>query len=318
MLKKILTLLAVFALFLYGCIDFQGEKEKKETYKIDIKDCVGCGGNEETEQTTQMINQTQIDQIEKKEAQDKQKQENQTLDNESKYKEEKNQTREENETIEQNEKIENTTEMPSEVVCVGPTFENINLTERSSLRYKNTVYNDECVSWNTVKKYYCKNESVMSANFNCEAGYWCKDGACIEYEGSCVDSDGNDTKKYGYVSYNPSVFSTVTEYDKCIDEVTIEEWICDGSNPLKQTLECGSGFKCSDGRCIKSKCKEKDGGINPLVFSYTSNEEESANDACIDDYTLREYYCYADEVRYVDIKCKDKCFDDSCMPKEES
>jgi len=343
MSKKVIMLLLLSILFLHGCINLGGEKEKKETYNIDLNECVGCGGNEETDIANQTINQTQTNQTEENKTADNLIQENQTqqnLENESKVnetiekpkekpqekpvqegdtqsKEEKNRTEEkveESTTLEQPK--ENTSEV--ETVCIGPTFENISLTERSSLKYKNTIYNDECVSWNTVKKYYCKNESVMSGNFNCEPGYWCQNGACVEYEGSCVDSDGNDTKTYGYVSYTPSVFSTATEYDKCVDEATIEEWICEGSKPIKQTLECGSGFKCSEGKCIKSKCKEGDGGINPLVPSYISNEEESANDACVDDYTLREYYCYADDVRYVDIKCKDKCYDDSCMPKDES
>jgi len=204
---------------------------------------------------------------------------------------------------------------PDEKMCEGPTEPDI-LTA-SSVKYGGEVYADQCVQWNTIKEYYCRDGEVKNGNLNCPPGYWCKNGACIEFVGSCTDSDGNDTQKRGYVSVVVSPFSSETEHDECEDGATVREWVCNESQGFALLLECGSGFKCAEGKCVRSKCKDTDNGIEPKVYGEIGNELETAHDSCIDDEVLREYYCYGDSIKYKDITCADKCIDDSCMPKQE-
>ncbi|MEM3422805.1 MAG: hypothetical protein QXF35_04405 [Candidatus Bilamarchaeaceae archaeon] len=306
MVKEICMLILLFAFF--GCITQEKvENNDSEQYTITHKDCEGCYTEESSKSINTIIVEDQKDSTTL----------NETLINVTDNK---------TEIIEEEEPIKNTT--PDEEVaddttendiqkarCNGPSnYSNIYTSEKVTYDYR--VYEDVCVRWDTVKKFYCQNDTLKEANLNCPPGYWCQYGACVEFSGSCTDSDGNDTSKFGYVDIVTSPFSSRRESDSCVDDMNLYEWVCKENEGVQLLLSCKSGFKCVDGRCVKSKCKETDEGLDPLVFGSTSNTMETENDKCIDDKTLREFYCFGDSIRYVDILCADECIDSSCKPKE--
>ncbi|MEW6722591.1 MAG: hypothetical protein AB1324_04990, partial [Candidatus Micrarchaeota archaeon] len=84
-------------------------------------------------------------------------------------------------------------------------------------------------------------------------------------------------------------------------------------------MECGSGLKCDAGRCIESDCTETDDGFD--IFNkgvsreVEQDDDEFSTDECQDDYELREYFCYGDDVTSDDVLCPKGyiCRNDKCV-----
>ncbi|MFH1222218.1 MAG: hypothetical protein V1492_03985 [Candidatus Micrarchaeota archaeon] len=201
--------------------------------------------------------------------------------------------------------------------CVGPEIYNIS--EQKQVIYQGQTFKDTCALYNVVTKYFCKNDTVKSENVDCAPGDWCQFGACLKFEGVCIDSDGNDTGVRGSVSYAPAPLVMDKHEDECIDEGTIKEWLCDGSQPYYEEMPCGTTKKCLDGRCIRSKCNETDGGDVPALFGRVTftGKDEYYEDTCISIDVLKEYYCFGDTVKSKTYKCAHSCDYNQCIPKEE-
>jgi len=225
-------------------------------------------------------------------------------------------TEEMNETAD-NETIENETEemeYPS-TGCFGPS--DYDISSSNYTIYNGKRYNDSCVTSDVVKKYYCQNDELKTINDECPPGDWCKFGACVEFEGFCEDSDGNDTIFKGHVDMSTAPFVSTTETDECYDDGILKEWLCNGTQGYYEMIFCGSGMKCENGRCVKSECTETDGGDNPMVEGEVELDSgEVFKDDCLDNDKLREYYCYGDRERSEVYNCANRCANDECIPAD--
>lgn len=308
--RRLLLLPFLFLALQFGCVfNQQSSSGSDEQVLVNHSDCVGCHEPENVQEGQGQPAEKPADENETTVETETGEQEagvNETVENTEQ--EQANQTEENESSTGQNEGFGGNN-------CEGLAEPDI--FTASSVSYAGQAYDDVCVRWDTVKKYYCREGQVKNTNFNCPAGYWCQHGACIEFVGSCTDSDGNDTRTYGYVSIVPAPFASENKYDECEDEATVREWVCQGAEGAEILLDCGSGFKCAEGKCVRSRCEETDGGFVPMVYGETRSEHETLYDRCVDDQILREYYCYGDSIRHRDVRCADRCIDDSCVPGEE-
>lgn len=316
-----LFLLLVFFFLLSGCIG--GEKQSDNAtviYSISHDECSGCYSGEEKPISTQKeeqkeepsisTNSTNASENETSEPSLPAINSSANVTNSSAS----NASASSVETTENLTSMENKSEIQKK--CIGPS----NLTDintSGNATYDSLLYQDECVSWDTVRKFYCEGDLLRTVIVNCPPGYWCRKGACEKFVGSCFDSDGNNLSTKGYVDLVVSPVASKREYDECVDDVEIHEWVCEDGNATQLTLACPSGTKCVEGKCVKSRCSETDGGNNPLTFGITKNDLEERNDACIGEKTLQEYYCAGDNIQSTLVKCEDECIDGSCKPLQE-
>lgn len=218
--------------------------------------------------------------------------------------------------IPQQNQTTNLTNITQPSACVGPS--EYDIYTASGVSFGGEYYADVCVTSANVKKYYCRNNGVQSANPDCPPKYWCQNATCVKFPGSCVDTDnGNTPELKGHITvvYNP--YNSEQKSDYCVDDMNVIEWYCNGTEGVSEQLYCGTGKKCADGRCIRSKCTETDGGDFPDIYGYAEVNNQKSDDACIDDTRLKEYYCYGDAVVTKYYRCANRCVDDHCTPKDE-
>lgn len=286
-MRGILFVLA--AILLAGCMTFEAPAQQQEV--VTEQDCPGCYADEtgETaeEETTETVEET-----------------NETEETEEPL----------NETIEANEsEIAEPLEYP-ETGCEGSAEYDIYTAHY--VISGGDMYNDSCVTSEVVKKYYCLDDIMKTINEECPPGYVCKFGACEKYVGTCDDSDGNDLLVKGRVTMSEAPFSSSIETDECYDEGMVKEWLCNDTKGYYELIECGSGKKCENGRCVKSTCTETDGGDNPLIAGEAQEEgKEDMEDLCVSEYRLREYYCYGDRVTSKTYNCAEECKSRACVPE---
>ncbi|MDD5172461.1 MAG: hypothetical protein PHF60_05505 [Candidatus ainarchaeum sp.] len=182
--------------------------------------------------------------------------------------------------------------------CVGPSEADILVNE--SVSYNNSIYVDYCIEFDVVKDYFCKDNKLDAINHECPSGYGCQFGRCEKQYLKCTDSDGgNDTSKRGRIIVTKGIDTMSDKWDECIDTVTLREYYCaEDNSSASQDIDCGSGFKCFEDRCVKSECSETDGGLNIYKKGTTTAGEEEFTDECVDFEEIREYYCYGDEIRF--------------------
>ncbi|MEW6748707.1 MAG: hypothetical protein AB1295_03295 [Candidatus Micrarchaeota archaeon] len=180
--------------------------------------------------------------------------------------------------------------------CHGPYDPDIY--SRDSATHNGTEYADECIEFDVVKDYICRDGKLETLNNECPPGFGCNQGLCEEQPYICNEADlGNDTstRSRTYVSRGLNV--VFDQSDECVDIATIKEHYCLlNGTAATQEFECGSGMKCLSGKCVKSKCSETDGGLDIYKKGTTSASGVEEEDECITDYEVREYYCHGDEV----------------------
>lgn len=118
-------------------------------------------------------------------------------------------------------------------------------------RYGSAQYEDECVGYNVVFEYSCRNGSVESKQIMCAEGEECEDGICIEgVERECRDTDdGKIRYDRGTVTYWVNG-QKLTETDKCYDQYSVlEVWCTDSGSIGFGVLECYDDDWCEDGEC---------------------------------------------------------------------
>jgi hypothetical protein len=293
-MKRVIICLLALAI-LFGCTS-SGSGKENETGSENATisgNCTGCYGENETANTTvnATMNNTQTD----------------------------NTVVVKNGTKNETPKTQPTPPAPEppKTACVGPN--GYDIYARAITKYKGEEYKDECITASVVKKYYCKNDAVQSMNVECTPGYWCTNGTCLKFQGTCTDPDNRDVRLRTSITYTTSPFSSARETDSCEDAMTLKEWLCNGSKPYFELIPCGNGMKCDEGRCVRSKCTDSDGGDVPATYGivvYTSGTDtENNEDRCITPERLKENYCDGDAVRIRYYGCNDTCRDGQCIPK---
>ena len=118
---------------------------------------------------------------------------------------------------------------------------------------------DFCINGSKVMEFYCQYTYgynlvvIKSSPIDCGRGDKCENGACYIAR-TCTDSDGGK---------NVYVKGTTTEMDsngnildkstdRCKDALNVWEYYCAGGTLAIKSIICPSGYRCSDGRCIKS------------------------------------------------------------------
>jgi hypothetical protein len=300
-MTKITLLLSILAtVVLFGCINFgETPQQQNDNTTIENTQCVGCYSENNSNASIIPTN------------------ENQTKPAENNTEQPGALTNQTNQTINQTavaNQTGNKTVIENTSGCSGPGPSSYDILTKGTVTSQGQTYEDVCIVYNVVKEYYCKDGNVRDVNVDCPGGYWCKNGSCIKFVGSCDDSDGRDPAVKGRITVITGPFTSEIKEDECVDDGYVKEQLCSGPTAYTENIYCGAGRKCSDGRCITSKCNETDGGDVPEVFGGTSVGNVTQKDSCFDDYKLREYYCYGDNIQSREYLCKDRCRDDQCVP----
>ncbi|MBU0591208.1 MAG: hypothetical protein ABIJ10_01430 [Candidatus Micrarchaeota archaeon] len=154
-------------------------------------------------------------------------------------------------------------------------------------------YTDSCSDASTVREYSCDDNNLKTEYLTCSAGYTCADGVCYSSTG-CYDTDGEGTAaRYsrGTVYYN---YESYVDY--CSSDSLVVEYACSGSLVSHSTMSCSSGYECRSGRCVSiNECDDSDGGMDYYEQGTAEYGTDDMEDYCVDENTVREYYCAADD-----------------------
>jgi len=179
---------------------------------------------------------------------------------------------------------------------------------------------DYCNNNQFLTERYCDGVHPANEQHRCEFG--CEDGACIEPEPFCEDSDGGIEP---FVAGNVNGINESNEEffweDECNrDGDRVFEWYCEGVNSLIESIRCE--FGCEEGACLEEEqdpfCEDTDGGIEPFVAGNVSGEDDDGRffleDECNNDCTqVHEYYCDDINPRLEDIECEFGCEYGACL-----
>ena len=215
---------------------------------------------------------------------------------------------------------------------------------------KEYLMEDYCLSETKAIDFRCSDDDKDlpdSANQECGEGKLCKDGACVKKEEStkCTDSDGG--KKY-YKKGTATIPGVTTSTDSCNDDGFLNEIYCYSDKVLSsEKFTCPSGYKCSDGACVKKSmsssvpksvplvavdvsvstkttCVDTDGWGDKnkkgttTIYNADGSVKASASDSCVDPYTVNEGECKKDgsDWIYTPTKCPATCKDGACWKNE--
>ena len=183
---------------------------------------------------------------------------------------------------------------------------------------------DYCKRFESVEEYYCDGDNAKIETITCPAGTECRDGSCVEKtmafpSPDCTDSDGQDPYTKGIVSAFGKNYT-----DSCADFKTLIEFYCDEAGVRSTSEDCPPFFRCDNGACIKpgTSCNDTDWGRDiyqeGMVSVGTLLTSAQYLDKCVDDRTVREYYCQASGMVEENIDCPAgfKCINAAC--KEEA
>ncbi len=107
--------------------------------------------------------------------------------------------------------------------------------------------------------------------------------------GQCTDSDnGKNALEAGRISKGG------TEYnDSCASTAAVFEYYCLDNEVRSERITCPEGSECSAGRCASPECMDSDGGQAADALGTTARGAERQTDECLDEATVKEYYCSA-------------------------
>lgn len=297
-----LILFGLLGLVLLGCVS-PAEEEEVETVITTDQECPGCAPADEEEEPPPVEEEPE-EEVEEEVPEEEVPEE---------------------EVEEVPETAENETEEvePPENVtgCVGPDETEYNIYIGGEVTYNGEVYEDYCTLATVVKDYYCQDGVLKDISTECPPGFDCRDGRCKQMEYSCTKTDGGDLTLKGRVTVSKGLNVVLEEFDECVDGGSVREWKCaENGTAYYEDTYCGSEKKCmeGEGRCIRSSCKEDDGGIVPEIYGTVEFEGEKYHDICISDRKLKEYYCYGESVEFETYICfNDVCDDAQCIPAPE-
>jgi hypothetical protein len=143
---------------------------------------------------------------------------------------------------------------------------------------------DHCYDSNMVIELYCdENNMPASESYSCPNASTCLNGAC-----RCSDTDGGRE----YYTRGTAVGHT----DECLSHGRLKEYFCGPSGVENESVIC----PCEEGAC---RCIDMDDGRNYYQYGSIVFDPLDRNDECLNNITLREYYCDGNNVRSDDINC---------------
>lgn len=204
--------------------------------------------------------------------------------------------------------------------CEGPYYADI--FSQDTAVFNGVEYTDECIEFDVVKDYLCKDDLLETINNECPSGYGCNQGVCVEQPFICKEDDlGNDTTTRSRTVVTRGLDVLFDQTDECADIATLKEHYCAlNGTAVTEEITAPSGKKCLSGKFVDSKCSETDSGFDIYEFGVTSVYDVEEEDDCITDYEIREYYCYGDEIYskithcgegYICSSSNDKCVEGS-------
>ncbi|VVC03435.1 Uncharacterised protein [Candidatus Bilamarchaeum dharawalense] len=184
---------------------------------------------------------------------------------------------------------------------------------------------DYCTNSNSISEYSCSGAALVSEVIACPKGTACSNGACVAQviqenttKIDCIDSDnGLDFFVSGTVSYYNQSFS-----DNCVGSSSLLEYSC-VNDELNQTLmNCGVGNLCQDGACVRLSrtCTDSDSSdeydLGTTVQYGGGMVVQTKYDSCVDNQTIREFYCNSTEIGTKTLSCSSHsvCSGGLCVP----
>jgi hypothetical protein len=203
----------------------------------------------------------------------------------------------------------------------GIHFETLsNVTKGDRVEYDGCIYDAVAV------EYFCYNNDIQSARVNCERGYSCVNGKCVDSlaqptygcscaNGRCRDSTGRDETGYCQDGKAYSFYCKTTN----LNGQEVEPYV---AGPLVK--ECKDGKVCEQGYCIPATnveftCNETDfsldsGGAN-IYQKGTMHDQvdgKSYTDSCTKNKVV-EYSCAFGAGDYRILECEKGCQDGACI-----
>jgi hypothetical protein len=172
---------------------------------------------------------------------------------------------------------------------------------------------DECSGTAGVKEYYCDDDDIAYEEMQCGSGMRCTNGACVE--AACSDSDGGKDA----LSKGTTTKGTDSYADSCSGTSAVKEYYCSGNVVESETIQCQSGYSCTDGRCVREICTDSDGGKDQFTKGTTKYGNSSLTDNCYSSTAVLEYFCASEtSVQNEKINCGsgNECFDGRCREVE--
>ncbi len=170
----------------------------------------------------------------------------------------------------------------------------------------------------------CGDDSCGGSCGSCASGSSCSNNICIQELTSslCTDSDELESAYGYYLKGNVTYLqnnANVTKSDSCFNSTVLVEWSCEGDVGTNTTYNCPDG--CSSSACTgipEESCTDSDEGaifgISGSVEYSLNGFSEINNDTCIDEITLKEYYC--DDTGFIASTLYDCLSDQSCSDGE--
>jgi hypothetical protein len=214
--------------------------------------------------------------------------------------------------------------------CTAPTQQCQDSDSGKDVMVKGTAvsegkaYIDGCTDTGEVSEYYCEGGLAKVEAIKCPDGYSCKDGICAKAEvpppSVCTDSDGGkEFYTYGTLTADGKAYN-----DVCTDLQLVKEYFCQNGSAESEIHQCDSGERCENGKCVKAEkmCSDSDEGNDIYkrgkITAGTIINPIERTDSCVDDDTVREYYCVGDDYMSQTTDCPSGyvCDNGRCQEEE--
>jgi hypothetical protein len=167
---------------------------------------------------------------------------------------------------------------------------------------------DECSSATALTEYFCDGASISNVSLDCGTGKECANGACRET--ACSAPYGDNATVAGTATKGNASYS-----DACETNDSVKKYYCDAGTIKNKTLACGTGLKCSAGRCTKQICTDSDGGKDAFTKGTASYGALNHTDSCVSGTVVLEYFCDTDTtINSTETGCGsgNECVDGAC------
>ncbi|RLG24172.1 hypothetical protein DRN85_08090 [Methanosarcinales archaeon] len=181
-------------------------------------------------------------------------------------------------------------------------------------------FTDSCIDTTTVKEWVCGSDDKAWYYSYSRYGYICEGGKLIKNTGTCTETD-NGKDYYNKGTSTSSTGKVFTDY--CTSATTVKEYYCWTDQLVYKTEYSRTGYICKDGRLVLNtgKCTETDGGRYDYYNKGTCVSSTGAvrTDYCVDSTTVKEFFCWSDQLVYNELKSKSGyiCHDGKLIEESE-
>jgi hypothetical protein len=178
-----------------------------------------------------------------------------------------------------------------------------------------TTYTDMCTEGKLLRQYDCDGDSANYTDMECPEGNKCDKGVCVKTDNRCSDTDGGrDIYQGGIVTYGPLI-AEGQYLDKCLDNATLREYYCAGTEMITEDIKCPSGSHCLTAACLTNQCTDSDGGYNIFKQGAANKGSALSRDKCTTKTGGIEYYCDSNEITESTFECPQgyTCEDGTCV-----